>query len=32
MNELQKAVELGWKTIRVKVRGLGPGRMVRLSI
>ncbi|XP_017873303.1 PREDICTED: 30S ribosomal protein S11 [Drosophila arizonae] len=22
-----KAVELGWKTIRVKVRGLGPGRM-----
>ncbi|KAL9900620.1 mitochondrial ribosomal protein S11 [Glossina fuscipes fuscipes] len=22
-----KAIELGWKTIRVKVRGLGPGRM-----
>ncbi|XP_017017663.1 uncharacterized protein mRpS11 [Drosophila kikkawai] len=22
-----KAVELGWKTVRVKVRGLGPGRM-----
>ncbi|KAH8419074.1 hypothetical protein KR222_003424 [Zaprionus bogoriensis] len=22
-----KAMELGWKTIRVKVRGLGPGRM-----
>uniref|UniRef100_A0A1L8ED79 Putative 28s ribosomal protein s11 mitochondrial n=2 Tax=Haematobia irritans TaxID=7368 RepID=A0A1L8ED79_HAEIR len=22
-----KALELGWKTIRVKVRGLGPGRM-----
>ncbi|KAH8406456.1 hypothetical protein KR215_001160 [Drosophila sulfurigaster] len=27
-----KAVELGWKTIRVKVRGLGPGRMVRFQI
>ncbi|XP_053970033.1 30S ribosomal protein S11 [Anastrepha obliqua] len=23
----EKAVELGWKTVRVKVRGLGPGRM-----
>ncbi|KAH8383951.1 hypothetical protein KR009_011406 [Drosophila setifemur] len=22
-----KAIELGWKTVRVKVRGLGPGRM-----
>lgn len=22
-----KAIELGWKTIRIKVRGLGPGRM-----
>ncbi|XP_017054233.1 30S ribosomal protein S11 [Drosophila ficusphila] len=22
-----KAMELGWKTVRVKVRGLGPGRM-----
>lgn len=29
---LQKAVELGWKTIRVKVRGLGPGRMVKHSL
>uniref|UniRef100_A0A0K8URT8 28S ribosomal protein S11, mitochondrial n=1 Tax=Bactrocera latifrons TaxID=174628 RepID=A0A0K8URT8_BACLA len=23
----EKAIELGWKTVRVKVRGLGPGRM-----
>ncbi|XP_017849265.1 28S ribosomal protein S11, mitochondrial [Drosophila busckii] len=27
VNISSKAVELGWKTIRVKVRGLGPGRM-----
>jgi len=28
---LQKALEHGYKTVRVRVKGLGPGRMVSVD-
>lgn len=29
---LQKALERGYKTVRVRVKGIGPGRMVNLLV